>query len=208
MARYREPVCRLCRREGLKLFFKGSRCLSDKCSLERRAYAPGDAGQKRVKLSQYGIQLREKQKVRRLYGLTEAPFRNVFKKAEKSKESSGEFLLQLLERRLDSVCFKLGFGASRADARQLIRHRHVMVNGKTVTMPNYSLNAGDVIELPEKSRALDRVKVGQETLKLREIPSWLELNSELLKGTVKTLPTRGDITLPIEEHLIIELYSR
>ena len=161
-----------------------------------------------MKLSQYGIQLREKQKVRRLYGLTEAPFRNVFKKAEKSKESSGEFLLQLLERRLDSVCFKLGFGASRADARQLIRHRHVMVNGKTVTMPNYSLNAGDVIELPEKSRALDRVKVGQETLKLREIPSWLELNSELLKGTVKTLPTRGDITLPIEEHLIIELYSR
>jgi len=209
LSRYRDPVCRICRREGLKLFFKGSRCFGDKCSIERRAYAPGDAGQRRrTKLSQYGIQLREKQKVKRLYSLVEKQFRNLFAQADKSKEVTGEYLLQLLERRLDSVCYKLGLASSRADARQLIRHRHVNVNGKRVTIPSYTLNEGDVVGVREKSHESVRVKTAQETLKLREIPSWLELDADNLKGTVKTLPAREEITLPIEEHLIIELYSR
>jgi small subunit ribosomal protein S4 len=208
LARYSGPVCRICRREGLKLFFKGSRCFSDKCSVERRAYAPGDAGQKRGKLSQYGIQLREKQKVRKLFGLLEAQFQKEFQTANKSKGITGEYLLQLLERRLDSICYKLGFAASRADARQLIKHRHIKVNDKTVTIPSYHLNEGDVVQVKEKCKTFARVNFGQETLKYRELPDWLELDAENLKGKIKTLPIREDITLPIEEHLITELYSR
>lgn len=208
MARYRGPVCRICRREGLKLFFKGSRCFSDKCSVERRAYAPGDAGQKKGKLSQYGVQLREKQKVRKLFGLLEAQFQNQFEDASKSKGITGEYLLQLLERRLDSICYKLGFASSRADARQIIKHRHIAVNNKTVTVPSYRLKEGDVIQVRDKSKMFERIKFGQETLKYRELPSWLELDAENLKGALKTFPTREDFTLPVEEHLITELYSR
>lgn len=208
MARYTGPVCRICRREGIKLFFKGFRCYGDKCAIERRPYAPGDAGQRRIKISQFGTQLREKQKVRRMYGILEKQFRNNFKKSDRAKGITGERLLTNLERRLDSVVYSLGFGSSRADARQMIRHRHILVNGKILSISSAMLGEGDVVEVSEKSQKSDRIKNSQESLKSRELPSWLELDAANFKGKIKTLPTREDITLPIEEHFIVELYSR
>jgi len=208
LARYTGPVCRICRREGIKLFFKGFRCYGDKCAIERRPYAPGDAGQRRIKISQFGTQLREKQKVRRMYGILEKQFRNNFKKSDRAKGITGERLLTNLERRLDSVVYSLGFGSSRADARQMIRHRHILVNGKILSISSAMLGEGDVVEVSEKSQKSDRIKNSQESLKSRELPSWLELDAANFKGKIKTLPTREDITLPIEEHFIVELYSR
>ncbi|HDM76277.1 MAG TPA: 30S ribosomal protein S4 [Deltaproteobacteria bacterium] len=208
MARYTGAVCRLCRRENTKLYLKGDRCYSDKCSYERRSYAPGQHGQARTKYSDYGIQLREKQKVKRMYGLLERQFKNYFKKAERQKGITGTNLLILLERRLDVVVFRLGFANSLAQARQLVRHNHFLVNGKKVNIPSYLVKVGDVIEVKEKSRQVPPIVEALEALPRRGVPGWLELDKENFRGTVKTYPTREDITMPIKEQLIVELYSK
>ncbi len=208
MARYTGAVCRLCRRENTKLYLKGDRCYSDKCSYERRSYAPGQHGQGRTKYSDYGIQLREKQKVKRMYGLLERQFKNYFKKAERQKGITGTNLLVLLERRLDVVVFRLGFANSLAQARQLVRHNHFLVNGKKVNIPSYLVKVGDVIEVKEKSRQVPPIVEALEALPRRGVPGWLELDKENFRGTVKTYPTREDITMPIKEQLIVELYSK
>jgi small subunit ribosomal protein S4 len=208
LARYTKSVCRLCRRENLKLFLKGERCYTEKCAVDRRGYAPGQHGQSRKKVSDYGTQLREKQKVRRIYGLLENQFRNTFKKADRQKGITGANLLNLLERRLDNIVFRLGFANSRNEARQLVLHRHFLVNHSKVNIPSYLVKPGDVIELKEKSKKVVRILEALEGVARRGVPPWLELDKEQTKGQVKALPAREDITIPIQEKLIVELYSK
>ncbi len=207
MAKYTGSVCRLCRREGIKLYLKGDRCYSDKCAIVRRPTAPGQHGQGRRKASEYGIQLREKQKARRIYGVLEKQFARYFEMAERMKGITGENLLQLLERRLDNVVYRLGFASSRAQARQLVRHGHITVNGKRVNIPSYLTNVGEVIAVKEKSTALEHFKAVKENAGKAVVP-WLQVDHEKLEGTVIALPSREDIDVPIQEHLIVELYSR
>ena len=208
MARYRASVCRLCRRENLKLFLKGERCYSDKCAIERRNYPPGQHGQARAKFTSYGVQLREKQKVKRIYGMAEKQFRRFFEEAEKQKGITGNNLLLLLERRLDNMVYRLGFANSRMEARQLVRHRHFQVNGKVVDIPSYLVKVGDVIELREKSRKIAKIGEALEGVARRGVPSWLALEKEQFRGRVLGLPSREDLTMPMKEQLIVELYSK
>lgn len=208
MARYTESVCRLCRRENLKLFLKGERCYTDKCAIERRNYPPGEHGQGRPKFSEYSIQLREKQKVKRMYGLLEKQFRRTFTQAARTKGITGETLLVLLERRLDNVTYRLGFAASRAEARTLVRHGHIVVNGKKVNIPSYTVRAGDVISVKEPSRQMTRVLSAMEGSQRRGVPDWAEVDRDACSGKIKLLPSRSDVTMPINEKLIVELYSK
>ena len=209
MARYTEASCRLCRRENLKMFLKGDRCYSDKCAFERRSYAPGQHGQNKFKkLSDYAVQLREKQKVKHVYGMLEGQFRNFFAKAEQRKGVTGDNLLLSLERRLDNTVYRLGFAGSRDQARQLVRHNHFQVNGKKVNIPSYQLSVDDVITLKEKSRKNALIVDNLEGAARRGVPSWLQLDTPNFQGTVKALPNRDEITLPIQEQLIVELYSK
>ena len=208
MARYTESVCRLCRRENLKLFLKGERCYTDKCAIGRRNYPPGQHGQGRPKFSEYSIQLREKQKVKRMYGLLEKQFRRTFAEASRTKGITGETLLVLLERRLDNVAYRLGFATSRAEARTLVRHGHVLVNGKKVNIPSYTVRAGDVVSVKEPSRQLGRVQSAMEGAQRRGVPDWAEVDRDTCSGKIKILPTRSDVTMPINEKLIVELYSK
>lgn len=209
MARYTGSVCRQCRRENMKLFLKGDRCHTEKCAVERRNYAPGQHGQGRVKVSDYGTQLREKQRVKRTYGLLEKQFRDYFHEADRLKGVTGENLLVLLERRLDSMVYRLGFATSRNEARQLVRHSHFRVNGRKVNIPSYQVRPGDVIEVREKSREIARINEALDGVMRRGLPSWVELDRPAFKGTVKTLPVRAEMTTPaFQEHLIVELYSK
>ena len=208
MARYIEEQCRICRREGQKLFLKGSRCYTDKCSISRRNYAPGQHGQKRAKLSEYGTQLREKQKTKSYYGVGERQFRGYFEMASNKKGVTGENLLQILESRLDNVIYRLGFGASRAQARQLVNHGQIEVNGEKVDIPSYLVKPGDVITVKENKKDNGAIKVNVEVNASRPIPSWLELNNKTLSGKVIRLASREDVDIPVEEHLIVELYSK
>lgn len=209
MARYSGPVCRLCRREGLKLFLKGERCYTEKCSVDRRAYIPGQHGQGRHgKVSEYGRQLREKQKVKRIYGILEKQFRGYYELAARKRGVTGELLLSYLERRLDNVAYRLGFAASRAEARMLVRHRHVKVNGAPCDIPSLQLKAGDTVEIDTGSKEVARIVESVEGVDRRGVPAWLVLDRKALKGTVQSLPSRSDITMPIEERLIVELYSK
>lgn len=206
MARYTGPSCRICRREGQKLYLKGDRCYSDKCALERRQSAPGQHGARKGKLSGYGMQLREKQKVKRFYGVLEGQFRTTYERAEKMKGITGENLLQLLERRLDNVVYRLGFANSRKEARQMVVHGHFTLNGRKADIPSMTLELGDVIVLKDKSKASDKFKALSEVAK--NAPKWLAVDFEKMEGKLTALPVREDIDLPIEEHLIVELYSR
>jgi len=208
MARYRGSVCRLCRREGTKLFLKGDRCFSEKCAIERRAYPPGVHGQGRVKFSDYGVQLREKQKVKRMYGLLEKQFRDTFDRASSMKGRAGENLLILLERRLDNVVFRSGYATSRAEARQLVKHGHFRIDGHKVKTPSLLVKAGMKLSLRERSTKIERVSGALEALEGKSVPQWLEVDKESKQAVVKQLPVREDITLPIDEQLIVELYSR
>jgi len=209
LARYTGSVCRQCRRENMKLFLKGDRCHTEKCAVERRNYAPGQHGQGRVKVSDYGTQLREKQRVKRTYGLLEKQFRDYFHEADRLKGVTGENLLVLLERRLDSMVYRLGFATSRNEARQLVRHSHFRVNGRKVNIPSYQVRPGDVIEVREKSREIARINEALDGVMRRGLPSWVELDRPAFKGTVKTLPVRAEMTTPaFQEHLIVELYSK
>jgi small subunit ribosomal protein S4 len=208
LARYTKSVCRLCRRENLKLFLKGERCYTEKCGIDRRNYPPGQHGQNRRKFSDYGAQLREKQKVKRLYGILENQFRNIFKEADRQKGITGEILLSLLERRLDNAVYRLGFANSRNEARQLVRHNHFLVNQGKVNIPSYLVKPGDVIELRERSKKVVRILEALEGVARRGIPQWLELDKEQLRGQVKAVPSREEITIPIQENLIVELYSK
>ena len=218
MARYTDEQCRICRREGQKLFLKGSRCYSDKCSISRRNYAPGQHGQKRAKLSEYGTQLREKQKTKSYYGVGEKQFRGYFEMASNKKGITGENLLQILESRLDNVVYRLGFGASRAQARQLVNHGQFAVNGQRVDIPSYLVKAGDVIAVREIRKDNGAIKIAVEengaikanieANSARPVPAWLELNNETLSGKVVRLASREDVDIPVEEHLIVELYSK
>jgi len=206
MSRYTDANCRLCRREGQKLFLKGDRCYSSKCAIERRNYAPGQHGQGRSKISDYGLQLREKQKTKRFYGLQETQFLNLFKKAERKPGITGENLMILLETRLDNVVFRLGFASSRKEARQLVSHGHFLVNGRKVNIPSYTVKAGDVIQVKEKSTNSPKFKeVKEMTI---TVPSWMTVDVEKLEGKILSVPTRGEIDTPVEEHLIVELYSK
>lgn len=208
MAHYIGSVCRLCRRENQKLFLKGDRCNTDKCSFERRGYPPGQHGQGRIKFSEYGLQLREKQKIKRIYGLVEKQFRNLFEHADRMKGVTGSNLLSMLERRLDNVAYRSGFANSRSEARQLVRHGHFSVNGRRVDIPSYIVNKGDTVEVREKSRNVARIQGALEAVKRREIPQWLETDSSSLKSRVRDFPSRDDITAPMEERLVVELYSK
>jgi small subunit ribosomal protein S4 len=208
LARHTESVCRLCRRENLKLFLKGERCYTEKCAYDRRNYPPGQHGQDRKKFSDYGTQLREKQKVKRMYGILENQFRNIFKEADRQKGITGETLLSLLERRLDNIIYRLGFANSRNEARQLVRHNHFLVNQSKVSIPSYLVKPGDVIELREKSKKVVRILEALEGVARRGVPQWLELDKDQMKGNVKGLPAREDITIPIQEKLIVELFSK
>ncbi len=208
MARYTGPVCRLCRRETIKLFLKGDRCFTEKCSVDRRTYAPGQHGQGRAKVSDYGVQLREKQKVRRIYGVLEQQFRGYYLKAARMKGVTGENLLQLLERRLDNVIFRLGLGASRKEARVLVSHGHFLINGRAVNIPSYIVKAGDEISLSDKSKASLKFQELAGALDRKGLPGWLELDKQNMKGKVLSAPSREDIALPINENLIVELYSK
>jgi small subunit ribosomal protein S4 len=209
LARYTGAVCRLCRRENLKLFLKGDRCYSDKCAFDRRSYAPGQHGQRRGrKISDYGVQLREKQKAKRVYGLSEKQFHLFFEKAERQKDVTGTNLLVLLERRLDNVVFRLGFANSRSQGRHFVKHNHFLINGKKVNIPSYLVNTGDVIEVKEKSRNVKAIGDSLEAVVRRSVPQWLELEKDNLKGIVKNFPGREDITMPVQEQLIVELYSK
>ena len=209
MARYTGSVYRMCRRENMKLFLKGDRCHTDKCAIERRNYAPGQHGQGRIKVSDYGTQLREKQRMKRTYGLLEKQFRDYFKTADRMKGVTGETLLVLLERRLDSIVYRTGFSTSRSEGRQLVRHGHFLVNGRKVDIPSYLVRPGDVIEVREKSRAVVRINEALDGVMRRGVPSWVELERDAFKGTVKTLPVRAEMTTPaFQEHLIVELYSK
>lgn len=207
MARYTGPVCRLCRREGVKLYLKGEKCFTDKCPVSRRAYPPGQHGQGRRKLSEYGVQLREKQKARRTYGIMEGQFARYFGKASKKVGVTGQALLESLERRLDNVVYRMGLASSRPEARQLVRHGHFQVNGRRVDIPSYSVKTGDVVEVREASRQKTRFKeMAQSTS--RGIPAWLEVDAEALRGTVVRMPNREEIDAPVQEQLIVEYYSR
>lgn len=208
MARYTKTNCRLCRRENLKLFLKGERCYTEKCAYDRRNYPPGQHGQSRKKFSDYGTQLREKQKVKRIYGVLENQFRNIFKEADRQKGITGETLLALLERRLDNVVYRLGFANSRDEARQLVRHNHFLINQSKVNIPSYLVKPGDLIEIREKSKKMVRVLEALEGVARRGVPQWLELDKDQMKGSMKGLPSREEITLPIQEKLIVELYSK
>ena len=209
MARYTGSVCRLCRRENLKLFLKGDRCYSDKCAFDRRSYPPGQHGQRRGrKISDYGIQLREKQKVKRMYGLSEKQFHLFFKRADKQKGITGINLLIALERRLDNVVYRLGFVDSRAQGRHFVRHNHFLVNDKNVNIPSYLIKIGDTIEVREKSRKIQAISDALGAVVRRGVPQWLDLEKENLKGVVKSFPVREELTTPIQEQLIVELYSR
>ncbi len=207
MARYTDAVCRLCRRENQKLFLKGDRCYSAKCPVVKRATAPGMHAKSRRKASEYGLQLREKQKTKRTYGMLEKQFRSYFDKATNMKGAAGDNMLQLLERRLDNVVYRLGFGDSRAQARQIVNHGHITVNGKKVNIPSFIVKAGDVIAIAEGSTSIEKFKAMREGTN-KTIPAWLELNSAELQGKVVELPKREDLDLGIEEHLIVELYSK
>lgn len=208
MARYREAACRLCRREKMKLFLKGDRCYTDKCAFERHSYPPGQHGQARAKYSDYGIQLREKQKVKRMYGLLEKQFRGYFELAERQKGITGTNLLTLLERRLDNVVYRLGFAVSRAQARQLVRHNHFLLNGHKINIPSYLVKVGDVIEVRGKSRQIPLISEAIKASARRGLPAWLELEEDNFRGHIRQFPSREDITMPIQEHLIVELYSK
>lgn len=208
MARYTGALCRLCRREGEKLFLKGSRCYTDKCAVEKRKYAPGQHGQNRGKLSDYGMQLREKQKVRRIYGVMEKQFRIYFKKASRMKGVTGEALLQLLERRLDNVVCRMGFAANRREARQLVRHGHFLVNGRTVDIPSYLLKPGDYVEIRESSKQLQIISDSLSMAEHRGFPEWIEMDMQNLKGKFVRIPSREEIQIPVQEQLIVELYSK
>lgn len=208
MAKYRGPVCRLCRREGVKLFLKGSRCMTEKCAIERRSYPPGQHGQGRQRVSEYSAQLREKQKLKRIYGLQERQFRGMFDMAERRKGITGEQLLKLLECRLDNVVYRLGFACSRREARQLVNHGHFLVNGKKTDVPAYHVKVGDVVEVRQRSRGVASIVAALDAVESRGIPAWLELDRAAFKGTVKAVPTKDDITLPVNEQMVVELYSR
>ncbi len=208
MARNTGAVCRLCRREGLKLFLKGDRCFKEKCAFERRGYAPGQHGRRRTKVQNYGIQLREKQKVKRMYGVLERQFRGYFARAARSKGITGTNLLQTLERRLDNVVYRLGFASSRSMARQLVTHGHIQVNGRKMSIPSALVKTGSVIALREKSRKNEQIKICVDTAKGRGVPAWLELDADQFQGTVRQLPERDEILMPIQEQLIVELYSK
>ena len=208
MARYNDAVCRLCRRESMKLFLKGDRCFSPKCSVDRRTYPPGQHGQGRARFSDYGVQLREKQKVKRMYGLLEKQFARTMKRAARMKGRAGENLLLLLERRLDNVVFRMGFATSRAEARQLVKHGHFLMNGRKATIPSITVRSGAEIRVREKSREVSRIAGALDALESRSIPQWLDVDKDDFRGSVKTLPEREDITMPIQEQLIVELYSR
>ena len=207
MARYTGPVCKLCRREGQKLFLKGERCYF-KCAFERRNYPPGQHGQAREKQKDYGIRLREKQKIRRIYGILEKQFRRYFRLAERQKGITGENLLRILESRLDNMVYRSGLASSRADARQLVLHNHFTINGRKVNIPSYLTNAGDVIQVKEKSQSLERIERAIESAQQRGIPEWLELDQDRMQVTVKALPTRDQVPESIEEQLVVELYSK
>lgn len=209
MARNLDPKCRQCRREGEKLFLKGEKCFTDKCSIERRSYAPGQHGQRSgQRMSGYGVQLREKQKIRRLYGVLETQFRRVYAEADRRKGQTGENLLQLLEARLDSVVYRMGFGASRSESRQLVRHNGILVNGKRVNIPSYVVKPGDVVELTEKSRGQLRVKAALEAANSRGFPEWIDVDASAGKGTFKAYPQRSELPPTLNENLVVELYSR
>lgn len=201
-------VCKLCRRENMKLFLKGDRCLSDKCAFERRPYPPGQHGQSRLKFSEFALQLREKQKAKRYYGLSEKQFRKYFELADQSKEITGTKLLKYLETRLDNVVYVLGYASSRREARQLISHNHFLVNGKRVNIPSYIVQKGDVVEVSTSSREMNKILAAIQAVARRTIPSWLEANHAAFKGTVKDQPTREEVTIPVEESMIVEYYSR
>ena len=206
MARYTEATCRLCRREGMKLFLKGDRCYTDKCALARRSYAPGQHGASRKKMSNYGLQLREKQKAKRIYGVLEGQFRKYYEKAERMRGITGENLLVLLEMRLDNVVYKLGYGASRNEARQLVTHGHFLVNGHKVDIPSYKLSVNDVITVCDNSKATEKFKTFAENPK--PLPKWITANADNFEGTVVAVPAREDIDVPVNETLIVELYSK
>src|ERR687891_1959163 len=209
MARYIGPVCRLCRREAMKLFLKGERCYTEKCAIEKRNFPPGQHGKTRkAKLVGYGVQLREKQKVKRIYGVLEDQFRRYFESAERQRGITGETLLQLLERRLDNVIYRLGLATSRPQARQLVRHGHFLVNGKKVDVPSYSLKSGDTVVVRESSRQNPTILHAQEEVKGRGIPEWLSFDQNTITGRINSMPTREQINLPVQEQLIVELYSK
>jgi len=208
MARYTGASCRLCRREGQKLFLKGERCYGGKCALSRRAYAPGQHGAAKKKLSEYGVQLREKQKAKRFYGILESQFRKYFEIADSKKGITGEVLLQLLETRLDNVVYRMGFGTTRAESRQLVTHGHFEINGKRVNIPSYLTKVGEAVEVCEKSRKSPRFKEILDITGSKVVPKWIEVDQENLKGRVVALPARDDVDLPVQEHLIVELYSK
>jgi small subunit ribosomal protein S4 len=209
MARNLDPKCRQCRREGEKLFLKGEKCFTDKCAIERRSYAPGQHGQKSgARLSGYGVQLREKQKIRRIYGVLEGQFRLTYKAADRRKGVTGENLLTLLESRLDSVCYRMGFGASRTEARQVVRHNGIKVNGRRVNIPSYQVRAGDVVEVTDSAKAQLRIKAAAEAAAGRGFPEWVEVDAKALKGTYKSAPQRAELPTTINESLVVELYSK
>lgn len=209
MARYIGSVCKLCRREGTKLFLKSERCFTDKCAVQRRNYPPGQHGQGRIKQSEYALQLREKLKIRRIYGVLERQFRGYFERAERMKGVTGDNLLLLLERRLDNVIQRMGFAGSKKEARQLVRHGHLLVNSKKVNIPSYLLKAGDVVELREKSRGLAQIQQTLAAVEKRGFPSWLEIDKAQFRGTVLSLPARDECTMPtVKEQLVVELYSK
>ena len=209
MARNLDAKCRQCRREGEKLFLKGEKCFTDKCAVERRAYPPGQHGQKKnTRQSEYGGQLREKQKVRRIYGMMEGQFRLTFKRADQERGITGENLLQILESRLDNVTYRMGFGASRSEARQVVRHNSILINGKRVNIPSYQVRPGDVVEVAEKSKNHLRLKSSIAAAEQRGFPDWIDMDSKAMKGTFKAVPQRSELPATINEHLIVELYSK
>jgi len=208
MARYTGPVCRICRRENQKLFLKGERCLTEKCSFDRRGYPPGQHGHGRIKFSEYALQLREKQKMKRIYGLVEKQFRAYFDRAERMKGVTGSNLLSLLERRLDNVAYRMGLGGSRTQARLVVRHGHITVNGARVDVPSFSVRKGDTIAVGEKSQKITSILAAIDSSKNREAPQWLDIDRAAFKATVKDLPTREDVTIAVEERMVVELYSK
>jgi small subunit ribosomal protein S4 len=208
LARYRGSSCRLCRSEGIKLFLKGDRCYSDKCAFERRGYAPGEHGQMRRKKSDYGIQLREKQKLKRMFGLLEKQFQGYFEKGDRQKGVSGTNLLLLLEKRLDNMIYRIGFANSRNEARQLVRHSHFLVNGSKVNIPSYQVKVGDEIQVREKSRKIGSILEAMDTVARRGIPQWIEFDKNSFKGTLKALPSREELAMPVQEQLVVEFYSK
>lgn len=208
MARYIDPKCRLCRREGGKLFLKGEKCFTDKCPVEKRTYAPGQHGERRSRVSDYGLQLREKQKLRRIYGILERQFSNYYAEADRRRGNTGENLLKLLEGRLDNVAYRMGFGASRSEARQLVRHNGMLVNGRRVNIPSYQLRPNDVVEIAGPAKEQLRIKAALEAAEQRGFPEWLEVDVKAMKGTFKVVPERTDLPAEINEHLVVALYSK